>query len=280
MPRITTKKPAILASILFVLTFCVGIAMMIDSNSESSQNTATQDQPQQAEPQNVSEQEATLTQPVEEQSTPPPLAATPPQQTTPAPPASIWPVQLTSTQAASITVVVNKKHKLPSAYVPQLASVAGGQLRTEAANAFNLMLTAAKTEGATAMRYISGYRSYAKQEQLYNNYVAQDGQTAADTYSARPGHSEHQTGLAVDIGEGGGCDLETCFENTTSANWVASNAYKYGFILRYPKGKDTITGYQYEPWHLRYLGINEAAAVYNSGKTLEEYYNIPGGGYE
>jgi D-alanyl-D-alanine carboxypeptidase len=141
------------------------------------------------------------------------------------------------------------------------------------------MLSAAKAASAPKMKYVSGYRSYAKQEQLYNSYVANDGQAAADTYSARPGFSEHQTGLAVDIGEGGSCDLETCFENTASAKWVAANAYKYGFIVRYMKGKEASTGYQYEPWHLRYLGVSEATSVYNSGKTLEEYYGIPGGGY-
>ena len=111
--------------------------------------------------------------------------------------------------------------------------------------------------------------------------MARDGQALADTYSARPGHSEHQTGLAVDVGaiSNPSCDLETCFGETIEGKWVAANAQNYGFIIRYPNGKDAITGYQYEPWHLRYVGIDAAVAIYNSGLTMDQYYGIEGGGY-
>lgn len=117
----------------------------------------------------------------------------------------------------------------------------------------------------------SGYRSYEYQEELYNKYVFLDGIELADTYSARPGHSEHQTGLAFDINI-----TNDDFQYTDESKWINENAYRYGFILRYPKGKENITGYKYEPWHLRYVGIELATKLYNDGDwiTLEEYFNI------
>ena len=274
----TRKAKIFVVSGLVLIAILVVAGILYASDSSNQETAVTTEQPptevQEPQEEPVKEDENIASEPTV------PPATTPPSQPSQPPTSSQWPVQLTSSQAASITVVVNKKHKLPSTYVPQLTTVSGGQLRTEAATAFNSLQSAAKAAGISNMIFVSGYRSYAKQEQLYNNYVAQDGQAAADTYSARPGFSEHQTGLAVDIGDGGSCDLETCFENTAAAKWAATNAYKYGFIIRYPKGKEATTGYQYEPWHLRYLGVGEATAVYNSGKTLEEYYNIPGGGYE
>ncbi len=122
-----------------------------------------------------------------------------------------------------------------------------------------------------SLSIVSGYRSYVTQRNTYNNYVARDGQAVADTYSARPGHSEHQTGLAIDVNS-----LLVSFENTPEGQWLKDNCYKYGFILRYPKGKDSITGYMYEPWHFRYVGNSLAEQLYNSGDwiTLEEYLGI------
>lgn len=275
LPKLQTRKSKIVAATLVAIIVggCIGVFLFFITKSSNDTTNASVDSTVQ---QNVTEDQVT-TQPTdrtaEKQDTPAP-AATPPK---PSQATSQWPVQLSSADAVSLTVVVNKKHKLPSSYAPALG--ASGRLRTEADTAFASMLAAAKASGAPSMIYLSGYRSYARQEQLYNNYVARDGKAAADTYSARPGFSEHQTGLAVDVGEGGGCDLETCFENTASAKWVATKAHSYGFVIRYPKGKDGITGYQYEPWHLRYLGVAEATAVYKSGKTVEEYYGIPGGGY-
>lgn len=264
------KKVAIILILALFLLAAGGVYIVISNNKSQSSSTNTTS----IQSTNEQSKEQTPAEPGQ------PADTTPPPQTPAAPPStSQWPVQLTSTEAASITVVVNKKHKLPSSYAPTLGP--SGRLRTEAEAAFNTMLEAAKSSGSPNMTYVSGYRSYAKQEQVYNGYVASDGQAAADTYSARPGFSEHQTGLAVDIGESGsGCDLETCFKNTASGIWAANNAHKYGFVIRYPKGKEAITGYQYEPWHLRYLGMAEATAVFNSGKTLEEYYGITGGGYE
>lgn len=157
-------------------------------------------------------------------------------------------------------LVVNKTYALPENYAPGVNS--------EAKKAFDSLAADAAKEGLNL--YIrSGYRSYSYQKDLYNNYVARDGKAAADRYSARPGHSEHQTGLAFDINS-----LSQSFENTPEGKWLAKNCWKYGFIIRYPKGKESITGYMYEPWHIRYLGKDTAKAVYDSGLTLEEYLGI------
>ena len=114
---------------------------------------------------------------------------------------------------------------------------------------------------------VSGYRSYETQENLYNKYVKKDGEKKANTYSAKPGESEHQTGLAFDIGS-----VDRSFANTIEAKWLAENAYLYGFIIRYPKDKEEITGYNYEPWHLRYVGQELAKYLKKNNLTLEEYY--------
>ena len=110
-----------------------------------------------------------------------------------------------------------------------------------------------------------------KQKIIYNDYVARDGQLMADTYSARPGYSEHQSGLAIDVNS-----LDQDWENTPEGKWLSANCYKYGFIIRYPKGKEDITGYMYEPWHIRYVGKDLAEKLYNNGNwlTLEEYLGI------
>ena len=157
-------------------------------------------------------------------------------------------------------LVVNKSYALPSTYNPGLSA--------EAMNAFYAMQSAAANEGLNLF-IVSGFRSYSTQASLYNSYVASYGQASADTFSARPGHSEHQSGLAIDVNS-----ADSSFEGTAEAIWLANNSYKYGFIIRYPKGKESITGYMYEPWHLRYLGVATATAVYNSGLTLEEYLGI------
>jgi len=189
-----------------------------------------------------------------------------------------YPKIISENEVTSITVVVNKKHKLPTDYVPKLVSIFSGKMRPEAAEALELLFASAKTAGLNPL-LVSSYRSYAMQEQVYNGYVNQNGQTEADTFSARPGHSEHQTGLAVDVDDGSGCQLETCFGNTELGKWLSTNAQKYGYIIRYQEGKDSLTGYQYEPWHIRYVGTDVATAIYKSGQTLDEYFKIEAGSY-
>lgn len=138
----------------------------------------------------------------------------------------------------------------------------------EALNAFYEMQEAAADEGLDI--YISSsYRSYEDQERIYNSYVEEDGQEAADTYSSRPGHSDHQTGLTFDLNS-----IDDSFGYTPESDWLKVNAHKYGFIIRYPEGKQEYTGYQYEPWHIRYLGIEKATEVYESGLSLEEFLGV------
>lgn len=158
-------------------------------------------------------------------------------------------------------LIANKTYSLPESYHP-------GE-NAAARQAFNIMQADAKAAGLTI--YISsGFRSYSLQEQIYNRNVALYGQSRTDTFSAKPGHSEHQTGMAFDLNT-----ISGTFGNSKEGEWVRNNGYKYGFILRYPEGKESITGYQYEPWHLRFLGIDMAAKVYESGLCLEEYLGIP-----
>lgn len=157
-------------------------------------------------------------------------------------------------------LIANKTYALPKTYAP-------GEDKTARA-AFERMKEAAAAEGLT-LKIVSGYRSYKTQNTLYTTYVKRSGQKKADTFSARPGHSEHQTGLAFDINK-----ASDSFANTPEAKWLAEHCHEFGFILRYPRGKEAITGYKYEPWHVRYLGKERAAAVTASGLCLEEYLHI------
>ncbi len=157
-------------------------------------------------------------------------------------------------------LIANKTYGLPSTYDPGTDN--------DAYNALYEMEEDAAKEGIILFLN-SGYRDYDTQEAIYNNYVSMDGKAQADTYSARPGHSEHQTGLAFDLNS-----FEESFGETAEGIWLAKNCHKYGFIIRYPKGKEHITGYIYEPWHVRYLGKDTATKVYNSGLCLEEYLGI------
>lgn len=157
-------------------------------------------------------------------------------------------------------LLVNKTYSLPSNYDPKV--------NEEALSHLKQMQADAKAVGLN-IPLVSGYRSYSTQEALYNKYVKKDGETLANTYSAKPGHSEHQTGLAFDIGS-----VDRSFANTNEAKWIENNSYQYGFIVRYPKDKTDITGYIYEPWHVRYLGLENAKKVYESGLTLEEYLGV------
>ncbi len=191
--------------------------------------------------------------------------------------------------ASSLWAVVNKARPLkPATYVPQPLVVPGvtlrtnisaneRQLRLEAADALQKLFAAAANEGIT-LNLQSGYRSYHFQEALYGRYVREQGQAVADTQSARPGHSEHQTGLAADVGgvTQPACNVEQCFADTAEGKWVITNAYKHGFILRYPANKMPTTGYTYEPWHLRYVGIELSQQMHKKRiATLEEFFGLP-----
>lgn len=169
-----------------------------------------------------------------------------------------------------LLVLVNKFYALPSGIEPNdLIQVESVKMQREAGKALKEMATAMRNDGLKIILQ-SGYRSEDTQSYLYNRYVARDGKEEADTYSARPNHSEHQTGLAIDVSHDG--TLEEYFEDTPQFEWLQDNAHKYGFILRYPKDKVYMTGYTYEPWHYRYVGIEVATLIKNENITFEEYY--------
>ena len=181
----------------------------------------------------------------------------------------------------AIDVLVNKTYILPSSYVPKnlvapnvpmATPKANNRLRKEAAEALEKLFKAALDNGYKLYAR-SGYRSYNSQKSVFEGNVKKYGSVErANRTSAKPGQSEHQTGLAIDITiKSLNYQLTTAFGKTPEGKWVAKNAHKYGFIIRYPEGKENITGYSYEPWHLRFLGVELATKVYNSGLTYEEY---------
>ena len=158
-------------------------------------------------------------------------------------------------------LIVNKSLPLPSSY--------GSGLRPELTRAFAKMRDAAARDGVS-LWIISGFRSYASQKAVYAAKIRQYGFATAEKRSARPGHSEHQTGLAIDVNS-----ISQSWGDTRAGRWVAKNAHRYGFIVRYPKGKTSITGYAYEPWHLRHVGVTVATHLKSTGLTLDEYLGVP-----
>jgi D-alanyl-D-alanine carboxypeptidase len=182
-------------------------------------------------------------------------------------------------------VIVNKGRILPSDYVPndlvtpnvplRVPGSSEMKMRQQTATALEKMFVAAAQDNVKLM-VASAYRSYSLQVSLYNGYVASMGKAAADASSARPGHSEHQTGWALDVEPASrSCEVEQCFADTAEGKWVAANSYKYGFVIRYQQGKDAITGYEYEPWHIRYIGTDLAAEIHKTDQTLEQYFDLP-----
>lgn len=190
---------------------------------------------------------------------------------------------LDTTSPDSLTVMVNKQNPLqPQGYAPtDLREIEGHQLRAEAADAAQNMLQDMRADGVQ-VTVTSAYRSFETQVSTYDHWVQQNGQLTADQLSARPGFSEHQTGLALDLADGTGCDLQACFARTEAAQWAAQNAPDYGFVLRFPDGQENVTGYAYEPWHFRYIGPDQAQAFRSSAaSTLEEFLGTgPAPNYE
>lgn len=183
----------------------------------------------------------------------------------------------------SIWVVSNKLRPLdpidfhpPDLVMPESVENEFSQpLREPAAQAVEEMLTGAAQAGLY-FRIISAYRDAGTQSILYNSYVERDGEELADTYSARPGHSEHQTGLVVDLDDYSGCYLNACFADTPVGTWLQKNAADYGFIIRYPEGLEHVTGFTHEPWHFRYVGPELALEMQRTETlTLEEFFDLP-----
>ena len=159
-------------------------------------------------------------------------------------------------------LVVNKQHALPASFAPGENPEAKQQLLK--------LITDAQAQGMNISNNYSGYRTYQYQESLYNGYIQTHGEAEANRFSAKPAHSEHQTGLAFDLIDWQG----NLVESPAESQWILNNCAKYGFILRYPSGKENITGYQHEQWHLRYVGVDIATQIMNQGLTLEEYLGL------
>lgn len=187
------------------------------------------------------------------------------------------------TRSDSITVFVNKEYSLPKDYVPDnlvmtnvkfysCGTTEKRYMRKEAAKALEKMFEDASDDGII-LYGVSGYRSYSRQKEIYNENVGSRGRTETNKVSATPGHSEHQTGLAIDISSSAmNGELLEEFGRSKEGLWVAEHCAKYGFIIRYPKDKENITGYSYEPWHIRYIGKKTAKYIMKNNITMEEYY--------
>jgi len=268
MKHVMRLKKRINVKILIILLILVisGIVFLIWTGNKNNQS----DKPDKSDTNTLSVPSQQQKQPLQQQQTKP---ETPKEQ----PKTATFDKGLHSlSDPASIWVIVNKSRPFnPLTYAPNdLVGVGNGQyMRQEATTALK-ELASAGTSAGLHLQPLSGYRSYQTQQTVYAREVATYGQGIADTQSAKPGYSEHQSGLTIDIG-GGGCGIEDCFGNTAEGKWLASNAYKYGFIIRYPEGKQDVTGYRYEPWHIRYVGKELASEMNRTNvQTLEEFFNL------
>ncbi|MDP9028199.1 MAG: M15 family metallopeptidase [Actinomycetota bacterium] len=184
--------------------------------------------------------------------------------------------QFSIDQASSLWVVVNKTRPLnPVNYAPPLTALnlpGGGQMRPEAAAGLQKMFADYQAQTGDHFTVVSPYRSYNTQVSTYNGWVTRLGKAQADRQSARPGYSEHQTGLAVDVDTA----VSQSFGATPPGKWIAANSWQYGFIVRYPDGLEPVTGYEYEPWHLRFIGVDLATEMHTTGiQTLEQFFGLP-----
>lgn len=192
---------------------------------------------------------------------------------------------ITVSNGDSKLVLVNKNYALDSSYapsdlvLPNVLALGHEQnktiyLREEASQHLEQLFSAAEQEAGLIFLARSGYRSYETQISLYQRYVDQNGQEAADRFSARAGHSEHQTGLAIDVtADSVNGQLTTEFGKTAEGIWLKDNAHRFGYIIRYLEGRESETGYQYEPWHIRYVGVEAATEIYQNNWILEQYLN-------
>lgn len=189
--------------------------------------------------------------------------------------------EILSNDLSSILILVNKEKSLPDDYIPDnmiipdipfvMEDKSKMKMRNEAASALEKLFSEAESDNIHLVG-ISAYRSYSRQKKIYENNVKEKGREKANEFSAQPGHSEHQTGLVIDISASSvDYKLSQEFGQTKEGKWLAENAASYGFIIRYPKDKEEITGYKYEPWHIRYVGKEHAQIIAENNLTLEEY---------
>ena len=243
----------------------------VPEKPESQDGPAAPEEPETETPESPEMPDGEVTEPAKPEVEPPQPPATPAKHV----------LTIEEANAQGMLLLVNKQNPITSDYKPNdLASViyyaenrtaASRYLRSEAADQFHRLVEAAKEQGYMLVM-TTAYRSYGFQQVLWNNYVAAEGAEAAARYSAKPGESEHQTGLAVDVTSPTvEYQLTSSFGETPEGIWLAENAPRFGFIIRYPQGKEQITGYLYEPWHLRYVGVSVATEISSNGLTLEEY---------
>jgi D-alanyl-D-alanine carboxypeptidase len=274
------KIKKIITCITALLLILFGVLLIKEKlNSEPYPNDETNNQPGQTNPPDNNEQN----EPEEKEETPAETEKEPEEESGEEPIEETPEDGIIIENPEKIDVLVNKKRNLPDSYVPEdlvtlsevptvLENPEVNQMRNAAYEALKELFKAAQDEEGYELYARSGYRSYNTQTSLYSSYVESYGKEAADKYSAKPGQSEHQTGLSIDITcEALNFRLDDTFGETEEGKWVAENAHRFGYIIRYPKDKEDITGYMYEPWHIRYLGTELAGKVFESGLTLEEY---------
>lgn len=263
-----SKKALALPMILLVISICAGFIIFVRYNPAHAP-TKPENQTTDKAKIIIKNENTTKKQPsVESDKTPVQSAVFNKSKYSTSDPSSIW-------------IVVNKQHILsPAEFTPNdLTTYAGATISAKIIDDFRAMLNAANSN-SVILSVVSSYRSYNTQTGLYNNYVANNGQTAADTFSARPGYSEHQTGLAIDFGSptNSSCNFDDCYATTPEGSWLENHAYEYGFLLRYTTDKQSVTGYKNEPWHYRYIGRELAAEMKKQNiTTLEEFFGVSGG---
>lgn len=261
---------------LFII-IAAAVILVLGASAYAWQRTRSHDSLKPAYTSTTDQEKKTEEKPEAEEDVPEPQQPKPTPSTPKPQPAAFNKSQYSLSDPTSIWVVANKKRPLqPKTYAPgDLVGVGGGQqMRREPADALSRLRQGASAAGFK-INPLSGYRSYSTQAATYQGWVNQLGQAQADRESARPGHSEHQTGLAIDVGSGV-CDIEPCFGGTKDGQWLAAHAHEYGFIIRYQQGKESITGYVYEPWHIRYVGTALATELRTKGvQTLEEFFGLP-----
>ena len=281
------------STIVIVIIVLVCATALIFYSAQKKKETAVQETPAATSSASIEPTPVPTSSPTPEQ-TPAPSSTPEPEQTPEATPAAVEStgcstnsLASTFTDTNSLLLLANKKNRLPEGYVPNdLVKVnipctnGSATMRAEAAASLETMYQAALKDNVS-LAISSAFRDESYQSSLYYGYANSYGADYADTISSRPGYSDHQTGLAVDFVEGSSADFNDDFEATASGRWLAANAHLYGFIMRYPPGKAAITGYSYEPWHFRYIGIASATAVYNTSpdESFEEYYQVEGGDY-
>jgi D-alanyl-D-alanine carboxypeptidase len=268
-PRVRRRRLAVIAALAAVVVVAVAVVIAVAAGSQPDARSAGGSSPAAGGPSAPST---------------PTETPTPETSAAPAPPPAFDKAAQSIDDPASLWVVVNKLRPLnPGDYAASdlvdvpVPFVNAPRLRAEASDAVVRMFADFHTATGLQMQSQSAYRSYSSQVSVYNGWVASLGQAGADKTSARPGYSEHQTGLAIDVSSlPAECALQACFGDTAQGQWLAANAWSYGFTLRYPQGKTPVTGYEYEPWHYRYVGLALAAELHATGTaTLEEFFGLP-----